>query len=110
MQLTIDAVSRPEVMRFWQVVLGYDEFGDEDLIDPFDDGPWLHFQQMDEPRQERNRLHLDLYLPQEEAEARVAAVVEAGGRIVNDAKAPLYWTLADPEGNEVDIAPWPDSH
>ncbi|WP_188838346.1 VOC family protein [Flexivirga endophytica] len=110
MQLTIDAVSQPAVKRFWQVVLGYDEFGDEDLIDPFGNGPWVHFQQMDEPRSQRNRVHVDLFLPEDEAAARVAAAVEAGGRIVYDAKAPLFWTLADPEGNEVDIAPWPDAH
>lgn len=110
LQLTIDAVSRPAVMKFWQAVLGYAEFGEEDLVDPSDDGPWLHFQQMDEPRTERNRIHLDLFIPQQEAEARVAAAVDAGGRIVSDAKAPFFWTLADPEGNEVDIAPWPDAH
>jgi 4a-hydroxytetrahydrobiopterin dehydratase len=27
---------------------------------------------------------------------------------VNDEHAPYWWTLADPEGNEVDVAPWPD--
>jgi 4a-hydroxytetrahydrobiopterin dehydratase len=27
---------------------------------------------------------------------------------VSDANAPEWWTLADTEGNEVDIAPWPD--
>jgi pterin-4a-carbinolamine dehydratase len=41
-------------------------------------------------------------------EGRIAAAIEAGGRIVYDGHAPLWWTLADPEGNEVDVAPWPD--
>ena len=27
----------------------------------------------------------------------------AGGRITNDSQAPAWWTLADPEGNEVDV-------
>jgi 4a-hydroxytetrahydrobiopterin dehydratase len=63
---------------------------------------------MDTPRPQRNRIHVDLYLPQDQAEARIAAAIETGGRIVNDAHAPLWWTLADPEGNEVDVAPWPD--
>ena len=27
---------------------------------------------------------------------------------MNDAHAPNWWTLADTEGNEVDIAPWRD--
>jgi len=30
----------------------------------------------------------------------------AGGRIVSDAHAPSWWTLADPEGNEADLAIW----
>jgi 4a-hydroxytetrahydrobiopterin dehydratase len=35
---------------------------------------------------------------------RVAAVLAAGGRIVDDSHAPDWWTLADAEGNEVDVA------
>jgi 4a-hydroxytetrahydrobiopterin dehydratase len=42
-------------------------------------------------------------VPYEQAEARVAAALAAGGSIVRDF-APMWWTLADPEGNEVDIA------
>ena len=30
----------------------------------------------------------------------------SGGRVVSDANAPEWWTLADPEGNEVDLAIW----
>ena len=45
---------------------------------------------------------------QDQAETRIAAAIDAGGRIVNDTHAPEWWTLADPEGNEVDVAPWPD--
>jgi hypothetical protein len=30
----------------------------------------------------------------------------AGGTIVNDGYAPMWWTLTDPEGNEVDLATW----
>ena len=30
--------------------------------------------------------------------------VAAGGRIVRDEDAPDFWTIADPEGNEVCIA------
>lgn len=34
----------------------------------------------------------------------VAAALGAGGRPLNDQNAPTGWTLADPEGNEVDVA------
>ena len=50
-----------------------------------------------------------VYLPEDQARARVDAALAAGGRIANEANAPGWWTLADPEGNEVDVAPWPDA-
>jgi 4a-hydroxytetrahydrobiopterin dehydratase len=107
-QVAIDALVIPDVLPFWRAVLGYEQVGDEDLLDPDLEGPPLWFQQMDTPRPQRNRIHVDLYVPHDEAEARVAAAIAAGGRVVNDANAPGWWTLADPEGNEVDVASWPD--
>jgi 4a-hydroxytetrahydrobiopterin dehydratase len=106
-QIAIDAMVIPDVVPFWEAVLGYRAFGDS-LVDPEFEGPTVWFQQMDAPRPQRNRIHVDLYLPQDQAESRIAAALDAGGRIVNDAHAPDWWTLADPEGNEVDVAPWPD--
>jgi 4a-hydroxytetrahydrobiopterin dehydratase len=105
-QVAIDATSPAAVRPFWQAVLGYDAVGDEDLFDPLRRGPTFWFQHMDEPRPQRNRIHIDLYLPHDQVKARIAAAVAAGGRIVNDATAPHWWTLADPEGNEVDLAIW----
>jgi 4a-hydroxytetrahydrobiopterin dehydratase len=104
-QISIDAMVSTEVIPFWQAVLGYDPVGDEDVLDPHRRGPNIWFQEMDEPREQRNRIHVDLAVPYEQAEARVAAAVAAGGRVVRD-RAPTYWTLADPEGNEVDVATW----
>ena len=66
----------------------------------------MWFQPMDAPRPERNRLHVDVYLPVDQVEARIEAAVAAGGTVVSDAHAPAWWTLADPEGNEVDLAVW----
>ena len=107
-QIAIDALVIPDVMPFWAAVLGYVQFADA-LVDPHFEGPTFWFQQMDAPRPQRNRIHIDLYLPEDQAKARVDAAVAAGGSIVSDAHAPEWWTLADPEGNEVDVAPWPDS-
>ena len=64
------------------------------------------FQQMDAPRPQRNRIHIDVWVPHQEAEARVAAALEAGGRVVFDGTAPSWWILADPEGNEACVATW----
>jgi 4a-hydroxytetrahydrobiopterin dehydratase len=87
-------------------VLGYRQVGDEDLLDPQARGPSIWFQQMDAPRPQRNRIHLDVFVPHDQAEARVAAALKAGGHLVNDEFAPAWWTLADAEGNEVDVATW----
>jgi 4a-hydroxytetrahydrobiopterin dehydratase len=95
-------------MPFWETVLKYVRIGDV-LIDPHSQGPAFWFQQMDAPRPQRNRIHIDLYLPEDQARARVDAALAAGGRIAYEANAPEWWTLADPEGNEVDVAPWPDA-
>jgi 4a-hydroxytetrahydrobiopterin dehydratase len=107
-QIAIDALVIPDVKPFWAAVLGYLQIADI-LVDPHFEGPTIWLQQMDAPRPERNRIHIDLYLPEDQAHARIQAAVAAGGRIVNDAHAPGWWTLADPEGNEVDVAPWPDA-
>jgi 4a-hydroxytetrahydrobiopterin dehydratase len=105
-QITIDALVIPEVMPFWRAVLGYRQVGDEDLFDPQSQGPPIWFQQMDAPRPQRNRIHIDVFVPHDLAEERVATGLEAGGHLVNDEFAPAWWTLADAEGNEVDVATW----
>jgi 4a-hydroxytetrahydrobiopterin dehydratase len=104
--LTIDALVAAEVLPFWRAVLGYTEKGSEDLVDPRGRGPSIWFQQMDAPRTERNRIHVDIAVPHDQAEARVAAALAAGGRMVTDQHAPAWWTLADAEGNEADVATW----
>ena len=107
-QVAIDALVIPDVLPFWRAVLGYEQEDDEDVADPDAQGPPFWFQQMDAPRPQRNRIHIDLYVPHDQAEARVTAALAAGGHVVSDENAPEWWTLADAEGNEVDIAPWPD--
>jgi 4a-hydroxytetrahydrobiopterin dehydratase len=43
-------------------------------------------------------------VPHEQAEARIAAALAAGGRMVRDQFAPAWWALVDAAGNEADIA------
>jgi 4a-hydroxytetrahydrobiopterin dehydratase len=107
-EVTIDALVGPEVMPFWRAVLGYRDRGDspEDLIDPHGRGPSFWFQQMDVPRLQRNRIHIDVWVPHDQAEVRVAAAIAAGGRLVTDEHAPSWWVLADAEGNEACVATW----
>lgn len=104
--ITIDALVRPRVMPFWRAVLGYRQEGDEDLVDPQGRGAGVWFQQMDDPRVERNRIHVDVAVPHDRAAERVAAALAAGGRLVSAEHAPSWWVLADAEGNEACIATW----
>jgi 4a-hydroxytetrahydrobiopterin dehydratase len=97
-----------EVIPFWRAVLGYEprqDSPDEDLVDPRREGPPFWFEAMDEPRPGGGgAIHLAIWVPPEQAEARVAAAIAAGGHLVRDDYAPSWWTLADAAGNEADIA------
>jgi 4a-hydroxytetrahydrobiopterin dehydratase len=99
-QVSIDALAIANVMPFWREALGYEFRRDteEDVVDPRGRGPSFWFQQMDAPRPQRNRIHVDVAVPPEQSEARIAAVLAAGGRRA-DPDHP--WVLSDPEGNEV---------
>lgn len=103
-QITVDALVSADVMPFWRAVLGYDRRGEEDLDDPHGRGPSIWFQPMDRARAGRNRIHIDVCVPHDAGERRVAAALAAGGTLVDDSHAPMWWTLADAEGNEVDVA------
>jgi 4a-hydroxytetrahydrobiopterin dehydratase len=97
-----------QVISFWRAVLGYvprPDSPDEDLVDPHDRGPAFWFEQMDAPRADGGgAIHVAIWVPYEQAQARIAAALAAGGRMVRDEFAPSWWTLADPAGNEADIA------
>jgi 4a-hydroxytetrahydrobiopterin dehydratase len=105
-EFALDAVDVDAVRRFWCAVLGYELAGETDIADPDGLYPAVYVQQMAEPRTGRNRIHIDVGVPHDQAEARVAAALAAGGTLVSDEHAPMWWTLADPEGNEVDLATW----
>jgi 4a-hydroxytetrahydrobiopterin dehydratase len=104
-QLAIDVVDKPGVMAFWRAALGYVPVGDGDLLEPNLIGPPIWFQEK-EYVSPRNRIHVDVSVPHDQAEARVEAVLAAGGRMLGDRYAPESWSLIDPEGNVVDVATW----
>ncbi|MEU4530380.1 VOC family protein [Micromonospora ureilytica] len=104
--ITLDALASTDVLPFWRALLDYRQIGDDYLFDPSRRGPGFGLQPMDEARTQRNRMHLDIAVPHDQAEARVAAALAAGGRLVSDAHAPMWWVLADAEGNEACVATW----
>ncbi len=105
-QVTIDALNIPKVKPFWRSVLGYRDRADspEDLIDPRGRGASVWFRKMDAPAAERNRIHIDVWVPPDQAHARIAAAIAGGGHLVTDEYAPAWWTLEDAEGNLADVA------
>jgi 4a-hydroxytetrahydrobiopterin dehydratase len=106
-EIGIDALDIAAVRPFWTAVLGYRDV-DGYLVDPAGRGPAVWFQQMDRPRPQRNRVHLDITVPHDVADRRLAAALAAGGRLVSDARARAFWVLADPEGNEACVCTWQD--
>jgi 4a-hydroxytetrahydrobiopterin dehydratase len=108
LELGIDALDIAKIRPFWKAVLGYtDEAeGRNSLVDPLGQGPAVWFQQMDAPRSQRNRIHVDVSVPHDEAPLRIEATLAAGGTVRSDAAAPAFRVLADPEGNEACITTW----
>jgi 4a-hydroxytetrahydrobiopterin dehydratase len=111
LEIAIDALDIGAVRPFWKAITEYvDEIGPSDLsaglIDPTGRGPAIWFQQMDTPRPQRNRIHLDIDVPYDAARARIDAALAAAGSLLSDQRAPAFWVLADPEGNEACICTW----
>ncbi len=105
-QLVLDAADVPALRAFWAAALGYvpdRRAGVTDLVDPRRLNPVVLFQDLDvtqtQRQLQRNRLHVELEVPADLAVARVAAAVEAGGRLLD--QSPGRWLLADPESNEL---------
>ncbi|MFD4635517.1 VOC family protein [Streptomyces sp. NPDC058284] len=111
LEIAIDALDIAGIRPFWKAVLGYaDEAGaegpEDPLVDPVRQGPAIWFQQMDRARPQRNRIHIDISVPHDEARRRVEAALAAEGRLVSASRAPAFWVLADLEGNEVCVTTW----
>jgi 4a-hydroxytetrahydrobiopterin dehydratase len=104
--VTLDALVGADVLPFWRALLGYGQLGDDYLFDPLRRGPGFGLQQMDAARPQRNRMHLDVAVPHDQAEARISAALAAGGHLLSDVHAPMWWVLADAEGNEACVATW----
>ena len=113
-EIAIDALDIDAVRPFWQTVLGYvpEKTAEGEqvqaILDPEGIGPAVWFQQMDAERPQRNRIHLDVVVPSDVAEQRVAETLASGGRLVSDAQARAFWVLADAEGNEACVCTWQD--
>jgi len=107
-QLAIGAKPEAIDLGFWRAVLGYASLHDDNCLDPIGQGSTVWMQDLDPDKPLQHAMHVDVSVAREEAEARMAAAVAAGGRVVEDSNAPGAWILADASGNKVCVAAWPD--
>lgn len=100
-ELALDTADLAAVGPFWAALLtgSADSRAGDDVVDPGGRVPLLWFQHTDGHDTPRQRFHLDVWVPHDRADERIAAAVAAGGRVVDDGNAPAFVVLADPEGN-----------
>ncbi|MGI9598400.1 MAG: VOC family protein [Acidimicrobiales bacterium] len=127
-QLTFDAGDPPALAEFWGLVLGYvpqppppgfdtwEDFGAANnipeesmgdygaVIDPDGVGPRLLFLKVPEAKTGKNRMHMDISVP--DRVAHVARLVEAGAtEVATRSEFGAEWTvMEDPEGNVFCVA------
>ncbi|HLW44752.1 MAG TPA: VOC family protein [Acidimicrobiales bacterium] len=101
-EVGLDTADHEVLAPFWAALLtgGLDNVFHGDVMDPDCRVPNVWFQDTEPHDVPRQRFHLDVWLPQDVAEERIAAAVAAGGRIVDDSQAPSFVVLADPDGNK----------
>lgn len=101
----LDTVDLDTAAEFWTGLLGLEEvYRDEKyayLSKTGEDGIQLAFQLVSEEKATKNRMHLDIEVPDREAFAK--RLVEAGGSVITDhqeGELPVWTVMADPLGNE----------
>jgi 4a-hydroxytetrahydrobiopterin dehydratase len=102
--------SQIDARPFFTAALGYEDLGDTDAVDPLRRGPQLAFNPITGDTPSRGRTHFDVFVPADQAQARVDAALAAGGRLADDSHAPAWWSLASPDNHGVDIASWTDTY
>jgi hypothetical protein len=108
-QVVIDSRRADEIAAFWSALLERPVNEDANqffaLIPPSEDRtfPTLMFLAVPEPRQGKNRMHLDLVATDLPAEVERAVALGATKIADFDEYGTRWTTLTDPEGNVFDI-------
>ncbi len=101
-EAALDTPLPAAIAPFWQAALGYAApVGDPDeLHDPFGRNVNVLFQDSGvEP--ERQRWHYDVFVPGDQVQFRIEAVIAAGGALVAEHPENSYWVLEDADGNKM---------
>jgi 4a-hydroxytetrahydrobiopterin dehydratase len=108
-ELALDTADEANLAPVWSALLtgsgaaqGRGTIG-EDVRDATGRVPILWFQDTEPHETPRQRFHIDVQVPYDVAEQRVAAAVAAGAVIVDDSDAPWTTVIADPDGNKACI-------
>lgn len=104
-ELGLDTARSARIAPVWAALLtgtpesqGHGSPSDE-IRDPTGRVPNLWFGDAEEDDAPQPRFHLEVYVAAEAREQRIAAVLAAGGSIVDDSEAPGLTVIADQEGN-----------
>lgn len=106
LELGLDTSLGTELAPFYAALLG----GRVDQGEPVDSSgqtPTVWWQDRNEADEEsalpgqpfEQRWHFDVWVPHDEGERRLQAVLDAGGHLVSDVAAPAYWVVEDHDGN-----------
>lgn len=108
LELALDSADHARILPFWAALLGLDASvgRDDEIVDVTGRLPLVWFQSADPHEPPRQRWHLDVRVPPEVLEDRMAACLAAGGTLVDDSEAPAFWVLADAEGNRACLTTW----
>ena len=103
--IVVDCLDPAPLAEFWSAVLGLEiAFAETDWVAlraPGPGHPRIAFQRVPEPKRGKNRLHLDVWVPDVESATVAAEALGATrlGHLVHESPEP-FQVMADPAGNE----------